>query len=113
MNFPFLHPVGRASYQLGESHQSFLVTLRDIASRIFGTYVETRLSGKVDDFDGENEEEDQTVFEDQLIAIAVLGRFSPGPTLSMLHRLVSELTQTFQQLLDYSTRNKGNSLSKD
>ena len=91
------------------------------------TYVETRLSGKVEDYDEENDDEDQVsptlsvpwegtkqtslllqaVYEDQLIAVSILGRFSPTSTLALLQRLVGELTQSFLQLLDLSTRGKG------
>jgi len=70
------------------------------------TYVETRLTGKVDDFDDENDDEDQVVFEDQLIAVAILGRFSPQETLWMLQRLLGDLTQRLQALFEGSTQRR-------
>ena len=74
--------------------------IADATVQIFEMYITTRLAsnngdgagggGGSGDGDVNYNDEDQMVFEDQLVAVAALGRARPGKTLGLLAQLIQE-----------------------
>ena len=84
--------------------------LKELASRIFLFYIETRLTvakaelANSDNDDDEVNEADEKKYQDHLISVAFLGRFDALSSLNYLNTILNERCANLEKFLQFGTQ---------